>query len=66
MNLYMAQQEIEYYLKKAKFNGKYEFVKKMNSLIQKSMSIEEAIAYLGEEMKEEWNELSRLEKYYER
>lgn len=64
MNLYTMQQKIDFNLRKAKFNGKCEFVRKMNNLIQKGMSIEQAVAYLGEEMQEEWNELSRLEKYY--
>ena len=65
MNLYMAQQKMEYHLRKAKLNGKFEFIKKMNSLIDKGLTIEQAITYLGEEMKEELAELSRLEKYYE-
>lgn len=65
MNLYMAQQKMEYHLRKAKLNGKLEFIKKMNSLIDKGLTIEQAIIYLGEEMKEELAELSRLEKYLE-
>ena len=65
MNLYTAQQKMEYHLRKAKFNDKFEILKKINSLIDKSLTIEQAVIFICEEAKEELAELDRLEKYYE-
>lgn len=66
MKLSVTQEELEYHFRKVKFNGKIEMLREINSLTNKGLTIEQAIMFIGEEMKEELAEWSKLEKYYER
>ena len=61
----LTQDYFDFCMKKARFNGKVDFIKKVTNLTKAGMTLEQAFLYLGEEIKDELSNLTYLEKYYE-
>lgn len=60
-----TQDYFNFCIKRARFNGKVDFIKKATNLTKAGMTLEQAFLYFDEEIKDELSELTYLEKYYE-
>lgn len=65
-NRELTQDYFDFCVKRARFNGKVDFIKKVSNLTKTGMTLEQAFLYLSEEIKDELSELICLEKHYER